>query len=1018
MDHVPTPPPQSIPSGLFAPQMLFARMEEHEMLRDAPDEIPEISSLGGSAAPPAEPYPDPPAALVETVIPLPDDVYRTPLADNQMPTVPPFVIPSMVSPEDSVTEEWKSPSSTELVDNPIEFQPRPATADDYLTAVRNNILTVYKGTIKNPVLGQPEGYVDMQGYIVEVENGSPTSLGEATYYTAVAAVALAAGNYSPDDWEKEHCNTALEGFLRVLTEKSWGNKDSAGNEHPIRHPDWLEYWDINGETRHRARPLNRDSFAQIVAAGYYSYHCPHSSEAVRDLARRLIGRWVRYLPPRGYRTHSNYITHFDEFDKKSGNFVNLFASADRKGTISALGKDTFQLAPHELCALRRCAISMGIDAAGIEPLVGFTASLLRQYGGQLADDIAKAASRVLRSILHEFRGVAKGSFHVIPGWDDSEVTFKLHIGIPVILHDTICNAFENVVREYVGTIVRDPDTIALGADEFILRAANVVIAELPHQLQVLPLGTIFQDIIKQIVPIFDYTVYEDLISFFLALIFATTSKDDSSLVGYFVWNFIVEFETVPAITHLLIEPCRLYFSLVKQAKITNGHWAWLCGYDHIVDRQLDAFEAHPNGFSSYAYVSTKYDEWLVKSALSEASLSDHETKFSSRIDYLSLHSLKEKGLPPFAKVSLSLLNAAIADYIDGLVSAAKTAVAAVGEFVEQVTDATGKVIEKTTRTIGEVTYKVLDGTEEISRVVLFADGRAEQIISKAGEGVYQSIARYSRRSLGGIPVLGDLVEFQFSTTDQICRIWKWADGHVLSEWKRFEWELLDGTVFHLGKLLANQIRYPDKLEQWIYATSGALLAHTVWRASTDLGAAVWEDCIEGLLRDPSGVLVKWFFEGQGVVKQVQKWGKSLENGAADANAVRESTGELVSTVFLPGSIFLHSRTWINSVFTPTSLLGQAPALVLLQSRDTVTAIIEEWKFVGGQITQYGKWENGTVNGKASAEDLILLVVAGPTGVAVHHWKDGVHQASKLLDKTGKVISDAVEAVRKVFHIHW
>lgn len=66
------------------------------------------------------------------------------------------------------------------------------------------------------------GFIDEYGYVVELADGKPTSLGEATYFTAVAATALALNNYIADEQSAATANKTLEGFLEVLQNKSWG----------------------------------------------------------------------------------------------------------------------------------------------------------------------------------------------------------------------------------------------------------------------------------------------------------------------------------------------------------------------------------------------------------------------------------------------------------------------------------------------------------------------------------------------------------------------------------------------------------------------------------------------------------------------------------------------------------------------------------------------------------------------------------------------------------------------------
>lgn len=113
------------------------------------------------------------------------------------------------------------------------------------------------------------------------------------------------------------------------------------------------------------RPLNRDSFAQIVAAAYYSFHSPKSSDAIPTRAKAVIARWIEYLPPRSYRTHSKYREEFDEFERDGDKFKHLYSDGEGKHRISYLDKLSFRLMPHEIAALRRCGDKMGLDTRSI-----------------------------------------------------------------------------------------------------------------------------------------------------------------------------------------------------------------------------------------------------------------------------------------------------------------------------------------------------------------------------------------------------------------------------------------------------------------------------------------------------------------------------------------------------------------------------------------------------------------------------------------------------------------------------
>lgn len=106
----------------------------------------------------------------------------------------------------------------------------------------------YKLLARNELLRQSTGicFRDHYGFVVDYNEETkgkltPTTPGEACLHTAIAGIAIATGNYSQDEWEKANANQLLIELLNTLLDHGWGNKDNLGREHPIRHPDWLDF---------------------------------------------------------------------------------------------------------------------------------------------------------------------------------------------------------------------------------------------------------------------------------------------------------------------------------------------------------------------------------------------------------------------------------------------------------------------------------------------------------------------------------------------------------------------------------------------------------------------------------------------------------------------------------------------------------------------------------------------------------------------------------------------------------
>ena len=59
------------------------------------------------------------------------------------------------------------------------------------------------------------GFRDAAGFIVDYSDGKPDTLGEGTLHTAIAAVAIATGNFHQDAWEAAEANDRLAELLEA-----------------------------------------------------------------------------------------------------------------------------------------------------------------------------------------------------------------------------------------------------------------------------------------------------------------------------------------------------------------------------------------------------------------------------------------------------------------------------------------------------------------------------------------------------------------------------------------------------------------------------------------------------------------------------------------------------------------------------------------------------------------------------------------------------------------------------------
>ena len=258
----------------------------------------------------------------------------------------------------------------------------------------------YRQTARDELLARRSagvtGFRDSYGYIVDYTNGQPDTLGEATLHTAIAIIALATGSYRPDSWEAAQANAMMEELLETVLVHSWGNKDSFGILHPIRHPDVYDYDEAG--VRLRNRPMTKDGFNALVAAAYYAYDCPHSNDRVRSLARDLMSKWSQYLVLHQWRTHSNYLSGEFETDGHK-KYKHIFSAPEpdpdpEKRRVSHAGPESFTLLPHEVYALKNCGARLGLVTAGwkvwlLDVPDGFEQMLIETAATYLTDATAR-----------------------------------------------------------------------------------------------------------------------------------------------------------------------------------------------------------------------------------------------------------------------------------------------------------------------------------------------------------------------------------------------------------------------------------------------------------------------------------------------------------------------------------------------------------------------------------------------------------------------------------------------------
>jgi hypothetical protein len=537
----------------------------------------------------------------------------------------------------------------------------------------------YREKVRLELLSQRDdnqaGFRDAVGFIVDYTAGSPDSpgkpdtLGEGSLHTAIAAVAIATGNFHQDSWEVAEANDRLDELLKTLRERGWGNQDGLGRLHPIRHPGLSEY-NLAG-TAFRKSPLTKDGFGAILAACYYAYKCPHSSDAVRSSSVALIQKWIEYLVFFQWRTHSTFIP--GEFEtirrgdldsqatgKKAdeGVFRHIYSAPTKDdGTplpvsqrlVMAKGPESFTLFPHEIYALQNVGTALGqptshwnVWAQGMGPALKQTIiDIIAPYIGELC-------KRAMSAILDKLKiGIPYSIPLGAPGWNFGKLEGVFAIGIPSNVRMGIATSFGDAIRDIIREFVRLDTLQHEQASQVLGLAVSRILDLLPKALgpdkwrSILTLG------MRQISPWLDGSIWVEAVTFAATL--QILKKQPTFVQSYTVWTFAVTFETRPDLADLLRPLVQEFFSALRGQGNPIGMWAWLAEDTGRVNDHLTTFVASsPYRWPKFAYGSTAYGDWL-SDIVSEPEEIDGkpnpENPQSPRLDYLVLQGLHEKGPP-------------------------------------------------------------------------------------------------------------------------------------------------------------------------------------------------------------------------------------------------------------------------------------------------------------------------------------------------------------------------------------
>jgi len=334
--------------------------------------------------------------------------------------------------------------------------------------------------------------------------------------------------------------------------------------------------------------------------------------------------------------------------------------------------------------------------------------------------------------------------------------------------------------------------------------------------------------------------YSHQVTAFLTALQQLTSADPST-VSSLLWSFAVEMEGLPEIAQVLRPYMTAYFNALKTAGNPDGLWAWATANTGSVGQQLSMFESNATDrWSELAYGSTAFNAW--------ATASRSARKRTSRLDYLILDSLAEKGSPQIPLAATQKwpqeLQKAASSSIASLINSILTTFRQTGQYRKTFTDAFGRRVVEVYRVGGNYTRELYIGTTRIERFSATLGGAVED--------------------------------------------WTWDQTtgafNTYSKWKTIQ---PNGTVLS-NDLIARVTRGPTGiLESYTWTYQGSLENYMRWSTSTQNEVGQASDVVEKRLRQPNGVFERWTY-GRGVFQTYQRWYRSSITGVVSStDQVRE-----------------------------------------------------------------------------------------------------------------------------------
>jgi hypothetical protein len=868
----------------------------------------------------------------------------------------------------------------------------------YRQTARDQMLSPWQGTY---------GFLGDGGYIVDrfTADGSEKTIGEGTLHTAIAAVAIAAGNYTQDPWEKGHADQVLEGLLETLTERSWGNADDLGRKHPIRHPHDYDY--AADGTRFRNSPLTKDSFGAIIAACYYAGTCEHSSIGVKTKARALVEKWIEYLVLNQWRLHSTYIP--GEFEAEGGHYKNIFSGPNREPK-DYKGPEGFTLLPHEIYALKSAGTALEVVTDQIEPwTTSLPAALTQSIVDVAAPYLARLAGEALAFVLSSLtiRKPYEVNLGGVDDWLFGLLTGELVIDVlPEAAQRSIVEEFQNVLVDAIREGFR---LVFLGGSppvDLIGAAVNRIVDRMPDSLDRDSWLGLLTAAMKELAGWLDGTAWIEAGSFVGGLQM-TQEIDKPDVTSYTVWSFATGCEPDQVMTTLLRPFAVHFWEYLRGTGNPNGLWAWFVGDAGTVEEELALFEAlRHDRWPNFAFGEKKFTDW-------SAQPEDPSPAFKSpRLDYLVLDGLAEKESPQPTPGPAG-------DWWNVFVSAALRAIDRIkkeildqyqadGRYGRDLYDTAGRRVIELWEAGGKYTRDILDGAgQRIERLVSQQGGELSRWFWTA-DGVFSHHFRWQRLLPDGTTSPADVVEWLRRNPLGEMERTTWYADHALESYRKW-WKSSAAGGASPQDLVHRTRRTADgELTTEIWTNDHVFESLRQWWRSAATGAAEAADATIIKLRDAAGVMNKWTLTVAGVFDTHGTWCRSAIDGSAAAidmvySRVRDAAGALEMTTWSTAHVFERYQKWWRSEIDGSA---QTLDVVEVSVRDAAGQLARKFWNENQVYLSYQRWWRSAVDGSAVDVDLALTQIRDADGV-LRQW---AHRVDGSFESYGVWCRSAIDGV--------